>query len=230
MDRRGSRSSVFRGALCRELVLLLRQELVPIEGFGRTKAILSIPAAALADFGLQIGSFQHFCGIDNRCELFVKIAESRGVHVFRGTRGPIQRTPRKGRGRVGNHVRSETEISRHSRRSRNAMVRREPNDHERVNAILTKVFFKVRSNKSTVHVLTVNGFSSIGQGNRLNRMARHLWTQETVGLRRIMNDVSDRAPAASPGREKPRDVRLRLRIVSLPQTRIEERLLYVDDN
>ena len=110
------------------------------------------------------------------------------------------------------------------------MVRRESNDHKRVDAILVQVFFKIGSNKSTVHVFAIDRFASFRQCNSLNGIAGTIWTQETVGLCRIVNNVSDRSPTGSPSCEKSGDVRFCLRIVSLPQTGIEECLLYVDDD
>jgi hypothetical protein len=102
------------------------------------------------------------------------------------------------------------------------MVRRESDDHERVDAILAQVFFEVGSNKSAVHVFAVDRFGSFRQCNCLNFIAGTIWTQETVGLCRIVNNVPDRSPARSPSCEKSGDVRFCLRIISLPQTGIEE--------
>lgn len=86
------------------------------------------------------------------------------------------------------------------------MVSRESNDHERVDAILEQVFFKAGSNKSAVHMLAVERFVSFRQCNGLNRVAGRIWTQQTIGLRRIVSDVSDRSPGRSPSCEKSGDV------------------------
>jgi len=81
------------------------------------------------------------------------------------------------------------------------MIRRESNHHERVDTILPQVFFKVGSNKSAVHLLAVDGFAGLRRGHSLNRIAGRIWKQETAGLCRIVNNVSDRPPAGSPSSE-----------------------------
>jgi hypothetical protein len=62
----------------------------------------------------------------------------------------------------------------------------------------------------------------------LNRIAGKTWTQGTVGFYRIVNHVPDGSPTLTPAVQEPGDIRFRVRIIALPPTRIEERLLDID--
>ena len=92
------------------------------------------------------------------------------MYSIRGTHPSVQRCPRESRSRIGNYESGEPEIAGHPGRSRNAVVRREPNQDERVDSIVAQIFFKARSNKSAVHMLAIDGLCGFGSRNRLNRI------------------------------------------------------------
>jgi len=63
------------------------------------------------------------------------------MYCVRRTQRPVQRCPRESRSRIGNYESGEPEIAGHPGRSRNAVVRREPNQDERVDSIVAQISF-----------------------------------------------------------------------------------------
>jgi len=66
--------------------------------------------------GLRRGLSQYLCGVNNRGELLMQIAESRRVDGFRRAECPIHCRAGERGGGIGNHEGGETEIAGHADR------------------------------------------------------------------------------------------------------------------
>src|SRR5215472_7754843 len=152
------------------------------------------------------------------------------MYGFGGPHCSVHSRAREGCRSVRNYESGEAEISGHADRGRDAVIRGQSDNDERVDASLTQILLKARSDKGAVHILAVDGLGGFGGCNGLNRVAGQAWAQEATRFYGIVNDVADGPPAASPSREEPADVRFRVRIIPLAITRIEKCLLDINNN
>jgi hypothetical protein len=152
------------------------------------------------------------------------------MHSFRRADCAVEGWTGKACRRIRNHESRETEISGHPSSGGYAVIRGETNEDERVNAVVTQILFKIRSNETAVHMLAVDGLGRLRRRRGLNRVSGRLRSKQTIGFDRVVNDVPNRPAAVSPCCEQPGNVRFSIRIVAFTPARVKERLLNIDDN
>ena len=92
-------------------------------------------------------------GIDDGRELSMQIAQRNGLNVFRRIADAVGSDAIKRRSCIGNYPRDEAEILRHSRRGRDAVVRRQSGNDQIVLASLSQFRLQRCADKTTVDAL-----------------------------------------------------------------------------
>src|SRR6478736_1414726 len=178
---------------------------------------------------LPLGARQQLRRALDRRELSLQARERRALHLGRGHQAPVRRTALVRRGRVGDHGHLESDVARHPRGARDAVVGREPHEDELLDPELAEVDLEPGAEEGAAGPLLEDRLPVLGNGLTLESVTREFGAKQGVGFRRHVLHVHHRPPRFAPGGEELLQLPLELRRAPLPVTRIVEPLLDVDE-